>query len=226
MLYGYLFYSMLDNGYCKNLITLIERHGLSKLFKLQLIDNMNDEQITKLGLQTVPTLLVISENGQQKQQFIYEGNEAFKWVDTFLISRRQNIMKDAESSRRLIQNNNTKDRLTQRLYEYCESEHSGISDAYAYYNEDEKKDINVAQSKMFSHGLSYQNDNIGAIPLSGNGKIKDYKAKEGLTATYGNEQNLKKAIDRINDERNKQDDKLKQNIELDTIKMIIQKSNN
>lgn len=224
MLYGYLFYSKRDNGYCQNLITLIERHGLNKIFRYELIDNMNEEQIIKLGLQTVPTLLIISDSGHQKQQFIYEGSDAFKWIDNFLIGRRQNVMKDAETSRKLIQNNNTKEKLTQRLYEYCEAEYSGISDSYAYYNEDEKKDINIAQGKMFSHGLNYNNDNIGAIPLAEQKSMKDYKAKEGLTAVYGSDANVKRAIDRMNEERKKQDDQFKQNMEADTIKMVINKS--
>lgn len=226
MLYGYIFYSKRDNGYSQNLITLIERHGLNKIFRYELVDNMIEEQITKLGLQTVPTLLVISDNGQQKQQYIYEGNEAFKWIDNFLIGRRQNLMKEAESSRKLIQNNNAKEKLTQRLYEYCEAEHSGISDAYAYYNNDESKDINIAQSKMFSNGLNYNNDNIGAIPLTEQKNMKEYKAKEGLTAVYGSEANIKRAIDRMTEERRKQEDKFKQNMETDTIKTVIYKSMN
>ena len=132
MLYGYLFYSNYDDkGFCKSLITLLERHELNKIFKYELVDNMSPEQLTRLQLQSVPTLLVISDNGQQKQQFVYEGNAAFKWVENFLLGRRQCLLKDAENSRKLIQNNNAKDKLTHKLYEYCPEEHTGVSDAYA-----------------------------------------------------------------------------------------------
>jgi hypothetical protein len=226
MLYGYLFYSNYDDkGFCKSLITLLERHGLNKIFEYKLVDNMTDEQLMKLQLNSVPTLLVISDNGGQKQQFIYEGNDAFKWVDTFLIGRRQSMMKNAESSRKLIQNSNTKEKLTQKLYEYCPGEHSGISDGYAYYNDDENKDraMTVPQGKMFSNGLGFQNDNIGAIPLPGSGKVKDYKAKEGLTAVYGNEHNVKKVMENMEKERAKQDENLRLGMEEDTIKIVIGK---
>jgi hypothetical protein len=226
MLYGYLFHSNYDEkGFCKSLITLLERHGLNKIFEYKLVDNMTDEQLMKLQLNSVPTLLVISDNGGQKQQFVYEGNDAFKWVDTFLIGRRQSMMKNAESSRKLIQNSNTKEKLTQKLYEYCPGEHSGISDGYAYYNDDENKDraMSVPQGKMFSNGLGFQNDNIGAIPLPGSGKIKDYKAKEGLTAVYGNDNNVKKVMENMEKERAKQDEHLRQGMEEDTIKIVIGK---
>jgi hypothetical protein len=226
MLYGYLFYSHYDDrGFCKSLITLLERHGLNKIFEYKLVDNMTAEQLMKLQLNSVPTLLVISENGGQKQQFVYEGNDAFKWVDTFLIGRRQSMMQNAESSRKLIQNSNTKEKLTQKLYEYCPGEHSGISDGYAYYNNDENKDrvMSVPQGKMFSTGLSFQNDNIGAIPLPGSGKVKDYKAKEGLTAVYGNEHNVKKVMENMEKERAKQDEHLRLGMEEDTIKIVIGK---
>jgi hypothetical protein len=227
MLYGYLFYSNYDDkGFCKSLITLLERHGLNKIFEYKLVDNMSDEQLMKLQLNEIPALLVISDNGNgQKQQFIYEAKNAFQWVDNFLIGRRQAMMKNAESSRKLIQNSNTKEKLTQKLYEYCPSEHSGISDGYAYYHEDENKDrlFTVPQGKMFSNGLGFQNDNIGAIPLPGSGKLKDYKAKEGLTAVYGNEHNIKKAIENMQRDRVKQDEALGQNMQEDIVKIVVGK---
>ena len=219
-LYGYLFYSYDEEGYCKSLITLLERHGLNKIFEYKLTDNMTPDQLTKLQLHTVPTLLVISDNGQQKFQSIYEGNDAFNWVDNFLIGRRQAMLKNAENSRKMIQNGNTKEKLTQKLYEYCPGEHAGISDGYAFYNEDDSKESNLAQGKMFSYGLLYQNDNIGAIPLSCN-KIKDYKSKEGLTATYGND--IKKVVTQMENERKKQDEQLRQVIDKDSLKIIASK---
>ena len=32
-------------GFCKSLITLLERHGLNKIFEYKLVDNMTDEQL-------------------------------------------------------------------------------------------------------------------------------------------------------------------------------------
>jgi hypothetical protein len=222
-LYGCLFYSYRDNGFCQNLITLMNKYGLNKMFKYELVDNMSDEQLMKLQLQKVPTLLVISDDGQSKKQYIYPGNEAFKWVDGFLISQKQKALKNAENSRKLIQNSNAKEKIMHRLYEYCPAEHAGISDGYAYYNEDENKDrqSTVAQGKTFSYGFSTENENIGAIPV---GKISEYRAKEGISALYGNEDSFKKAINRANEERKKQDDAFKNNMEKDVIKTIVQKS--
>jgi hypothetical protein len=223
MLYGYLFYSIKydDNGFCKSMISLLERHGLNKIIEYKSVDNMSEEQLIKLQIETVPTLFIISDNGQQKNQSVFVGNDAFKWVDNFLLSRRQAIMKNAENSRKLIQNSNTKEKLTQKLYEYCPSEHSGISDAYAYYNEDENKDINMAQGKMFSFGLNNQNENLGTIPIQG--KIKDYKLKEGLLATYGSDSNIKKTIEQIENDRKNQEKQFQNNMEQDTIKIVANK---
>lgn len=219
MLYGYLFYSNFDDqGFCKSLITLLERHGLDKIFEYKLIDNMTEEQLVKLQLNSVPTLLVITTINNTKQHQLFEGNTAFKWVETFLISRRQAQIKNAENSRKLIQSENAKERLKEKLYEYCPMEHGGISDAYAYYNEDENKDVNLAQTKMFSqyNPNVMENDNIGAIPINGN--INDYKAREGLNATYGND--IKKVINNIELERKKQDEQLKNIIDQNTLHTV------
>jgi hypothetical protein len=226
MLYGYLFYTNYDKeGFCKSLKTLLERHGLNKIFEYKLIDNMKAEELMKLQFNSIPALLVISDNGGEKKQDVYEGNDAFKWVDMFLMGRRHAMMKNAESSRKLIQNSTTKEKLTQKLYEYCPNEHSGISDGYAYYHEDENKDrlFTVPQGKMFSNGLGFQNDNIGAIPLPGTGKLKDYKEKEGLSAVYGNDHNIKKVMENMQRDRIKQDENLRQYMEEDTVKIVINK---
>lgn len=224
MLYGYLFYTNDSQGFCKSLMTLIERHNLNKMFKYYLVDKMNDEDITKFNLETIPTIIIVFDNGQQKQQQSFQGNDAFKWIENFIVSRRQALLKNAEMSRRIIQNSNAKDRLTQKLYEYCPNEHSGISDAYAYYNEDETKDINLPQGKTFVNGLNYQNDNLGAIPLPGNGKMKDYRKTEGLNAIYGGD--IKKAINNAENERKKQEEQLKKTMEQDTLNIIINKMTN
>jgi len=218
MLYGYLFYSNDKQGYCKSFITLLERHGINKMFRYYLVDEMREEDITKFNLETVPTIMIVSDNGTQKMQQKFEGNNAFKWVENFLISRRQSVIKNAENARKLIQNSNAKERLIQKLYEYCPNEHEGVSDTYAYYNEDETKDINVAQGKTFVNGLLNQNDNIGAIPVGDSVNIKEYKKKEGLTAVYGN--NIHNIVKNIENDRKKQDEIMKTNMEQNTINHI------
>ena len=50
-LYGYLFYSYRDGGFCQTLINLMNKYDLNKIFKYELVDNMNDEKLMKLQLQ-------------------------------------------------------------------------------------------------------------------------------------------------------------------------------
>jgi hypothetical protein len=222
MLYGYLFYSNKydSDGFCKSLITLLERHGLDKIFEYKLIDDMSEEQLVKLQIESVPTLLVIFENNGTKQQQLFTGEKAFNWVDSFLISRRQALIKKAENSRKTIQGENAKERMKDGLCDYCPLEHVGISDTYAYYNEDESKDINLAQTKMYSqyNPNVMENDNIGAIPVSSTGGIKDYRAKEGLNATFGND--ISRVINNVENDRKKQDEQLKNIIDQNTIKTV------
>jgi hypothetical protein len=219
-----MFYSIKydDDGYCKNLIALLERHGLTKLFEPKLIDNMTIEQLSKSGLDDImiPAIIVISENGEQKYQNMYQSHDAFKWVENFLIGRRRATIVNAENSRKLIQNNNIKEKLSQKLYEYCPSEHSGISDGYAFYNEDESKDSNIAQGKMFSHGFSHTGDNLGAVPLPG---AAEYRKREGLNATHGG--SVDKVLKDKEYERAQQDLQLKGAMNTDAINIIMNKMN-
>lgn len=232
MLYGYLFISNHDeNGYCKSLMTLLERHGLNKIFEPKLIDKMKPEQIMQLQIENIPALLVI--NSQTKTQQFFEGNDAFKWIDNLLIGRRQTVMKNAENQRKLIQTSNIKENLKEGLIDYCPNEQGGLSEGYAYYHEDENIDrertkIQIENIKKFGdyYGKNddrrYQNDNLGAIPIRGK-NMKEYKEKEGLNAVYGG--NIEKVIKQMENDRDKQDNIIKNNMEQDTLQTIIHKMN-
>lgn len=232
MLYGYLFISNHDeNGYCKSLITLLERHGLTKIFEPKLIDKMKPEQIMQLQIENIPALLVI--NDQTKTQQFFEGNDAFKWIDNLLIGRRQSVIKNAENQRKLIQTSNIKENLKEGFVDYCPNEQGGLGEGYAYYHEDENIDrertiTQIEKLKKFGECYEkndprrYQNDNLGAIPIKCK-NMKEYKEKEGLSAVYGGD--IEKVMKQMKDDRDKQNNIIKNNMEQDTLHTIVNKMN-
>jgi len=224
MIFGYLFYtedkSVDPNGLCRNLISLIQRHGLDKMINYRSIDNMNTEQLAQLKFESVPTLIIIFDNGQNKTQQVFEGEDAFKWVQNFLITRRQSSIKNAEMSRKLIQNSNTKDKLTDGIFEFNQNEHMGISDTYAFCNVSDDQNKNFRQGKMFNNNFSTNDDNLGAIPIAGK-NINEYKKKEGLSALYGNDENVKKAVSQIENARKAQDEQMNKVVEKNIIGSVI-----
>ena len=166
---GYIFYSKKCKS-CYNLMTIMENQKLLNMFSPKCIDDMSDVEITKLGLQSVPTLVLVSnQNGQQKRG-IYEKENAFKWVESVIINRRQNMIKYAENTRKLIQINEMKKRFKEGLFEYCQNESEGLSDSYAYWKDNLNQDIDSAQPKTFlpfGHDEKY---NIMTIPENKNAK--------------------------------------------------------
>lgn len=135
---------------CSNIMKIMHNNDLLKMFELKCIDNKTyDNEISKLGITHVPTILIVQTQGGRTMRGIYSANDAFKWVDSILENRRQYQMKLADENRQLIQRNTTKNQLKYGLYDYCPEEAEGISDAYAYFNKDESKDIDAAQPKMF-----------------------------------------------------------------------------
>lgn len=232
MLYGYLFIDKKDKrGYCKSLITLLERHGLNKMFECVFIENMKPEQIMHLqnnNIQEIPTILVI--NDQTKVQQWFEGDNAFKWVDGFLINRRQATLKNAENQRKLIQSTNIKESFKEGICDYCPNDFSGISEGYAYYDKDDKIDdektkMQIEKLKKFGDYYSKndkrynQGDNLGAIPIKYN-NINDYKSREGLNATHGD---TSKLIENMERSRKHQDGLIQKQMEQSTLSNIINK---
>ena len=187
---GYVFYSKQCN-FCYVLMKLMESHGINKMFKYECIDEWNPEQLTKFQLNTVPTLILGSNDGMAQK--ILEGKDAFEWVKQFLINRRQVAINSAEITRKVIQKNDIQNKLKNNLYDYCPEEQTGISDSYALCRED----INIPFAKEFvQYGC---NDKIMTIPI---GDMKSYKQKESIGKVYGD---VSKVISQIEESRKKQD---------------------
>ena len=151
---GYIFYSKACKP-CLNLITLMENQGILGMFEIKCVDTMSENDIIRMGLSCVPTIVIITVNNGRQQKGIYEKDDAFKWVSGLIQNRKQNIMRHTEEKRKLIEQSEMKKRLEDGVFEYCSTEAQGISDSYAYYKEDKDlngdmtKDLDICQPKSF-----------------------------------------------------------------------------
>jgi hypothetical protein len=189
---------------------LMENHKLNQIFKYECVDGKDINILNaKFGFTCVPA--IVSQTNEGKQ-IVNEGANAFNWVKNFLINRKQ--IQNTEESRKLIQRDIFKHKLTEKLYEYCPDEQNGISDPYALCRED----ANIALPKSYIQidDKNYQSDNLMAIPI---GNISAYKKREGLDATYKG--NLNKILEQIDNAREKQDNALKSILEKEAMEKVI-----
>jgi hypothetical protein len=172
----------------------MENQGIINMFESRCIDTMTEHDIIRLGLSSVPTIIITTEQNGKQQRGIYEKIEAFKWVESLVINRRQHMMKFTENNRKLIQQSEMKKRIKEGLYEYCQGESQGISDSYSYWKDDMSKDINDAQPKLF---LPYGKDAAYTIMTIPEDKhMKGYKLKQNeQTSLVSNLENLRKDQD-------------------------------
>lgn len=146
---GFLFYSE-KCEFCLNLRNVMHNQGLLNFFRSQCVDGMRVEEIARLGLTAVPTIVIVTQGGAKG---IYEKEEAFKYIEGMIANKRKNAMMQSENEHKLIQVNNIKRNVQEGLYEYQEQEAVGFSDMYAYWSNDLAKDLDAAQPKSFlPHG--------------------------------------------------------------------------
>lgn len=210
---GYIFYSQKSKS-CLDLITYMENQGIINMFEPKCIDTMSDSEIVKLGLTAVPTIVIVTQQNGKQQKGVYEKIEAFKWVESIVMNRRQHMTQYAENNRRLIHQSEVKKRIKEGLYEYCQGEAQGISDSYSYWKDDVSHDINEAQPKIF---LPYGKDaqyNIMTIPENKNVKNDKLKSTE-QTSLVSNLENLRK----------EQDTKIKSVMENEQIQKVLNSPN-
>jgi len=100
---------------------------LLKYFNQKCIDNMPHEDLIRSGLNTIPAILIISNDTKK----IYEGKAAFEWISNLIKSKTDNMS------------------ATGGICKYDPTDAQGISDTYAYWTNDVTKDINIAQPKNF-----------------------------------------------------------------------------
>ena len=210
---GYFCYSATCK-YCTNLIQLLNTHNISNLFEYKCIDGYKLDQLSKLQIRSVPSIILVHKNDMnEKKTEIHESQEAFVWVKNYLTTKRN--MQNSESSRKLIQVNNVKNRLLEHLYEYCPNEQSSISDAYALC----KEDTNIAMPQSF---VSYTNSDkrnpdeiIITIPVD----KKHQENKEKIETSM-----MSKLLTQLKDSRSNQELEIRKVMEtntLDTIKKSI-----
>jgi len=211
---GYVFYSK-ECETCINLIKIMENQGLHTMFDTKCVDNMSDVDITRLGLRTVPTIVVVStQNGVTEKKGLYEGKGAFEWINSVVMNRRQSMIAYAENTRKLIQINDMKKKIKDGLYEYCEGESSGISDGYSYWKDDMTKDIDTAHPKSF---LPYGDDhkyNIITVPID--------KYATGYKISKGDQEKMTRDLESA---RKYEDSKLKDAMEQQQISNVLNAEN-
>lgn len=206
-IHGILFYSE-KCKYSHNLRKIMDDQDLLKLFTQRSIEKMSDDELYKMGLKVVPTLVVLSSNGNSQVKQIYEEMKAFEWIDSVMKNRRESLIKTAENTRKLIQLNNNKMKSNNSLYEHNPLETSGISDSYSSWRDNINEDIDFAHKKNF---LPYGKDDqykIIALPDSNN------NPKLSI-----NEQSIK--IRQLEVARSQQDSTIKQAYEKQHLESVI-----
>jgi hypothetical protein len=174
---------------------------------------MKIEDLIRQGINNVPTIMVINQNGTESRKDIFDGANAFNWIEQFVSNRREFMMRQAEETRKLIQINN------QKLYEdnkalkgYYTMETSGLSDAYAYYSKDISKDVDIAQPKTF---LPYGKDQEYSIVTLNDGGMR----KTGDIERVKKEETRKE--DDMKKSRQNQDLELKKMMEQQQISAVV-----
>lgn len=208
----FLFYST-KCKHSANLINIINSQKLSELFRPICIDTMKIEDLIRQGINNVPTIMVINQNGTESRKDIYDGANAFNWIEQFINNRREFMMRQAEETRKIIQINN------QKLYDdnkalkgYYTMETSGLSDAYAYYSKDISKDVDIAQPKTF---LPYGKDQEYSIVTLNDGGTR----KTGDIERVKKEETIKE--DNMKKSRQNQDLELKKMMEQQQISAVV-----
>ena len=206
---GYLFYSTL----CKHsldLMKIMENQGLLPMFELKSVNTMDINEITRLGLNATPTILIINNDNGKQSKGIYESKDAFKWVDNVITNRRQNMIQFAEQRRRLIEIDETRKRMEDGLSENCQMERQGISDVYAFC----KEDNDMYQPKAFVPALEMGNDAYRVMTIP-----------QGRHVEKLSEIDQKMLIKDLESKRKIQDTDMKSNMEKEQISKVIHKDN-
>lgn len=127
---------------CMNLWQVICNEGIAKMFTLVCIDTMSSDEILRLSIKKVPSI-VVSDNNQKPS--VYEGPIMCSgWLTSFTMSRRQNIANIVNNQRKMIQKTHTALREQNNgPLDYSEAEMDGSTDLYSYTNSD------IAQPKNF-----------------------------------------------------------------------------
>jgi len=145
-MFGILFYSGKKCPTSDNLRKVMHDQELLQFFTQQCVDTMSIDELVKMGLKVIPTLVVLQKNGGKQ---IYDAPQAFQWVESIVRSRREAIIKTAEHTRKLINIDNTKMQIKDNLQDHDPLVTSGVSDGFSSWNNDITKDNSDAQPKNY-----------------------------------------------------------------------------
>lgn len=155
-----LFYSNRCNE-CMNLWQVINNEGIVKMFIPVCVDNFTSEQFQNISIKKVPAIVVSAEN---QRPAIFEGPvKCSQWLNNFTINRRQNLIRQVDQQRRLIQKAHVSARTQDNgPLEYSEAEMGGVGDEYAYTGTDlsqPKNFIPVGQEENYFISTPLMNEN-------------------------------------------------------------------
>lgn len=228
---GYLFYSN-NCETCMNIITIMKTEKLLEMFECKDVEKMSVEELTRLGLTEVPTIVVIttSQTGEQ-QKGVYVSKAAFDWVTQVVNNRRMNMIKYTENTKKLIEMQEMKKRMQDGLLGYASMELNGISDNYSYWSDNINidKNLDMAQAKSFG---GYSKDPKKFLQLHSQSRImtipdvegskEDKKKHKGYILT---EKEQKKALEELEVNRKTQLNIIKDNMQKEQITSVMNAEN-
>ncbi len=177
---NYLFYSSRCES-SANFIRILQNKGLFNMFQTISIDQMPIEQITNLGINYTPMIVIRENNGQNSS---FEGKKAFEWLERIVKFREENMARIVEMNRKKIlqANSQANAQAQNNILSFLPLETSGISDNFSYTAEHLQ---DVAQPKSFmpygadgDFKIATFKDNQGKMSQAElNDKLKQYTDK-------------------------------------------------
>jgi len=196
MSFGKLIYSK-SCQYCNNLLTIMNNENMLPFFNIIDINKISTEDISSSGIKQVPCLIIKTGTSQKTGQTMYkmeQGKDAFEWVKYTILNRRKNQQTDMEMRRKQIiaQNKELISKDGYRVIEYNREEMTGITDMYGLIDENLNEVNELVGTKCYAD-LDALGTSIISIPTE---PYDDQKV---------NESQMKEIIEKINEERQKED---------------------
>ena len=129
--------------HCSELLKIMQDNKMLNMFKMECIDTYTPEKITTIGIQYIPTIVILEKNTPPK---IYEENKAFEFVSNIIKSRLSNMAPPSMAHKKNIKN---------IFNTYNINETTGISDSYSFWANDININTDFAQPKSFC-GIAQQ----------------------------------------------------------------------
>ena len=129
---------------------IILEKGMARLFSMTNVNELTVDQLVKLQMDKVPTIVVSSTNQITPPQ-IYDGpQKCSEFINSLILNRRSLQITDVAQRRVAMQQATRNERLkTGGPLDYSEIEMSGVSDSYATL-----ADTSVVESEIVCYGWS------------------------------------------------------------------------